>query len=232
MKNIQIHTMVRRKIAAMTLAGAAAAILIAAPYTFVSAEDSMATPYNTTAQQMGKMPPAPQMGMENRIQQYVTNGKITSEQADKLKKALQEQHQKEQKDREKFMKNLPAQTGVSEATLKEIMKPQAGPHRNFKHGGNPGQQMKQLVQNGKVTQDEATALETYFKNHHPQNVSGSPETAQSTHQRQHKTPDEMCQEIATSTGISQSRVKAIMELMRPQGAPPQGEQGQPLPNES
>ena len=226
-KNIQIHELLRRKIAAITLAGAAAAILITAPYAFVSADDTTSASQNAGMTQQTSQMPHPQFNMENHIQQYVTSGKITSEQAAKLQKALQEQHQKNKTDHEKFMKELPDKTGISEDTLKEIMK---RPDFKGKRMGNPGQRMQQFVKDGKVTQAEATALETYFKNNHPQ----KPEAGATKQQR--KSPDEMCQEIATGTGLSQSRVKEIMELMRPQGAPPQGQpsqdgQGQPPQDE-
>lgn len=225
MKKIQIHTMLRKKMAAITLVGASAAILIAAPYAFVSAEDTTTAvmPCDVAVQHMGPMHQGMRFDMDNRIHQYVTNGKITSEQADKLEKAMQEQFQKQQKNREDFIKNLPGKTGISESTLNEIMRPGAGMHRNFRHRGNPDQRLQQLVQNGKVTQDEATALETYFKNHHPRRGFGNSKAMHSTQQQHHQFYTEMCHDIATDSGISQSRVEEIMQLMWSQNAPSQGE---------
>lgn len=215
-KNMQIHQILRRKVAAITLAGAAAAILITAPYLFVSADDTASASKNAGTTQQTSQMSHPQGNMENHIQEYVTNGKITSEQAAKLQKALQEQHQKNKENHDKFMKELPDETGISEDTLKEIMK---RPDFKSKRMGNRGQRMQQLVKDGKVTQDEATALETYFKNNRPQKSEAGAEKQQ----RQRKSPDEMSQEIANGTGLTQSRVKEIMELMRPQGNPPQGQ---------
>jgi polyhydroxyalkanoate synthesis regulator phasin len=222
MKNTQFDTSLRRKLAAITLTGAAAAMLIVAPYAFSFAADSSVPDSTTSAsQQMRKMPP-PQGNLKNRIQQYVNDGKITNEQADKLQAALKDQHNTEQKNHEKFMKNLPGKTGISENTLKDILTFQGGPRH---HQGQRGQQMQQLVQNGKITQAEATSLQTYFKNHHPKGPAQGQEKMSGEQQR--KSPDEMCQDVANGTGISQSRVKEIMELMRPQGQPPKDGQCQP-----
>ena len=48
----------------------------------------------------------------------VKEGKITQEQADKLKKAIADFQEKQAKERQKFMKGLPGKTGISESTLR------------------------------------------------------------------------------------------------------------------
>lgn len=129
------------RIASICLAGAAAAILTAAPFMPSFAADTDAQAGATTKQtqqtaQQGRhrMPPHPRFNPDQRINQYVSDGTITQDQADKLKKALKEEHEKQQKEHETFMKNLPKKTGISEDTLKKIM-PQRPQPRRAPHDG-------------------------------------------------------------------------------------------------
>ena len=143
-----------------------------------------------------------------RIDQMVQQGKITSDQADKLKTALKDFQEKQHKERQQFLKSLPDKTGISEETLRDVLV-----QPRFRRGPAPQARMQQLVKDGSITQNEATALETYFKNHHPQRDG---------HKRGER-PDfqKIQEEISNETGISTDRLQEIGKLMHPRG--PQGE---------
>ena len=106
------------------------------------------------------------------------------------------------------MKSLPDKTGISEATLREIMAPP-----RMLRGSGPQQRLQQLVKDGSITQSEATALEQSFKKHHP--GQGQPPKAPARGQK----PDrqKLEQELSEETGISTDRLQEIMQLMHQQG---------------
>lgn len=125
----------RKKMASLALAGVAAAFIAAAPSGMASAADMRNTP-PPPPQRIGA--PGPALGhgtfaFSHRIQAMVRDGKITQEQAFKLNDAVKRFEKKQGKERRKFMKNLPEQTGISEDTLKELFAPPkkrpAPPHR-------------------------------------------------------------------------------------------------------
>lgn len=201
-----LHTWQRRTLAAV-LAGTAAVMIGVAPFAIAQAADTAdaAAGASTRPQMTRKMPPArPGTGQNARIDRMVQQGKITSEQADKLKKAIADFREKEAKDHQKFMKSLPDKTGISEATLREIMAPP-----RMLRGSGP----QQLVKDGSITQSEATALEQSFRKHHP--GQGQPSKALADGQR----PDrqKLEQELSQETGISTTRLQEIMQLMHQQG---------------
>ena len=182
-----------------------------APFTIAQAAGTAdaASGASTRPQMTRKMPPArPGTGQNARIDRMVQQGKITSEQADKLKKEIADFREKEAKDHQKFMKSLPDKTGISEATLREIMAPP-----RMLRGSGPQQRLQQLVKDGSITQSEATALEQSFRKHHPR--QGQPPKAPADGQR----PDrqKLEQELSQETGISTQRLQEIMQLMHQQG---------------
>lgn len=199
----------QNKVVAVALAGAAAFTLGTAPLALAS-EPAAAAGSETRAQR--KMPPLRPFRPDFRINQMVKEGKITQEQADKLKKALSDFQAKQAKERQKFMKSLPGKTGISEATLREIMMP-----RRFMHGPGPQLRLQQLVKDGSVTEQEAAALEKSFQNHRPQ-------AGQRPAEGQRPDPQQMLQKMSEETGISTSRLQEIMQHMHQQG--PQGPQGE------
>ena len=87
-----LHIWQRRTLAAV-LAGTAAVMIGVAPFTIAQAAGTAdaASGASTRPQMTRKMPPArPGTGQNARIDRMVQQGKITSEQADKLKKAISE----------------------------------------------------------------------------------------------------------------------------------------------
>lgn len=208
----------KKRTTAVLLAGTAAVIFAASPYIPGQAADAAtgATTNQTTVQQHMKRHPG---DMRNgRIEQMVSENKITQEQADKLKDAMKEFRGKQAKERLEFMKNLPKKTGIPEATLQQIftLPPRMGGPRM-----NPQQHMQQLVQNGSITQQEATALETFFKNHRPDGDNQTDVMKKHTGER----PDrqQLLKEMSEETGISTDRLQEIMKLAHPQGQPPMGQ---------
>jgi polyhydroxyalkanoate synthesis regulator phasin len=205
-----LHTWQRRTLAAV-LAGTAAVMIGVAPFAIAQAADTAdaAAGASTRPKMTRQMPPMhPGIGQNARIDRMVQQGKITSEQADKLKKAIADFREKEAKDHQKFMKSLPDKTGISEATLREIMAPP-----RMLRGSGPQQRLQQLVKDGSITQSEATALEQSFRKHHPR--QGQLPKAPADRQR----PDrqKLEQELSQETGISTQRLQEIMQLMHQQG---------------
>lgn len=205
-----LHTWQRRTLAAV-LAGTAAVMIGVAPFAIAQAADTAdaAAGASTRPKMTRQMPPMhPGIGQNARIDRMVEQGKITSEQANKLKKAIADFREKEAKDHQKFMKSLPDKTGISEATLREIMAPP-----RMLRGFGPQQRLQQLVKDGSITQSEATALEQSFQKHHPR--QGQPPKAPADGQR----PDrqKLEQELSQETGISTIRLQEIMQLMHQQG---------------
>ncbi|MBS5581280.1 MAG: hypothetical protein KHX20_01640 [Megasphaera sp.] len=140
--------------------------------------------------------------IDHNIDTLVQEGKITQDQATKLKKACQDFQKKEQKDHQAFEKSLPSKTGIDESTLKEIFK---RPQRRGNHR-NPQAQLNSLVAQGKVTQEEATTLDTYFKSHRPDK--------ESTETRAERPDtDSMISQMSEETGISKDRLQEIGTLM-------------------
>lgn len=133
----------QKKFLAVTLAGTAAFTLGAAP--LAMAAEPAETAQSTEARKPGKMPPMRPFGPDFRIKKMVKEGKITQEQADKLKKAIADFQEKQAKERQKFMKGLPGKTGIPESILRELMAPP-----RFRHGPGP-----QLQQGQQGTQTEA-----------------------------------------------------------------------------
>lgn len=205
-----LHTWQRRTLAAV-LAGTAAVMIGVAPFTVAQAADTTdaAAGASTRPQMIRQMPPIhPGIGQNARIDRMVQQGKITSEQADKLKKAIADFREKEAKDHQKFMKSLPDKTGISEETLREIMAP-----LRLRRGFGPQARLQQLVKDGSITQSEATALEQSFQKHHPR--QGQPPQAPADGQRQDR--QKLEQELSQETGISTTRLQEIMQLMHQQG---------------
>ena len=205
-----LHTWQRRTLAAV-LAGTAAVMIGVAPFTIAQAADTTdaAAGASTRPKMTRQMPPIhPGIGQNARIDRMVQQGKITSEQANKLKKAIADFREKEAKDHQKFMKRLPNKTGISEETLREIMTPP-----RLRRGFGPQARLQQLVKDGSITQSEATALEQSFQKHHSQ--QGQPPKAPADGQR----PDrqKLEQELSQETGISTTRLQEIMQLMHQQG---------------
>lgn len=205
-----LHTWQRRTLAAV-LAGTAAVMIGVAPFTIAQAADTTdaAAGASTRPKMTRQMPPIhPGIGQNARIDRMVQQGKITSEQANKLKKAIADFREKEAKDHQKFMKSLPNKTGISEETLREIMAPP-----RLRRGFGPQARLQQLVKDGSITQSEATALEQSFQKHHSR--QGQPPKAPADGQR----PDrqKLEQELSQKTGISTTRLQEIMQLMHQQG---------------
>lgn len=204
-----LHTWQRRTLAAV-LAGTAAVMIGVAPFTIAQAADTTdaAAGASTRPKMTRQMPPIhPGIGQNARIDRMVQQGKITSEQANKLKKAITDFREKEAKDHQKFMKSLPNKTGISEETLREIMAPP-----RLRRGFGPQARLQQLVKDGSITQSEATALEQSFQKHHSR--QGQPPKAPADGQR----PDrqKLEQELSQETGISTTRLQEIMQLMHQQ----------------
>lgn len=205
-----LHTWQRRTLAAV-LAGTAAVMIGVAPFTIAQAADTTdaAAGASTRPKMTRQMPPIhPGIGQNARIDRMVQQGKITSEQANKLKKAIADFREKEAKDHQKFMKSLPNKTGISEETLREIMAPP-----RLRRGFGPQARLQQLVKDGSITQSEATALEQSFQKHHSR--QGQPPKAPADGQR----PDrqKLEQELSQETGISTTRLQEIMQFMHQQG---------------
>lgn len=205
-----LHTWQRRTLAAV-LAGTAAVMIGVAPFTIAQAADTTdaAAGASTRPKMTRQMPPIhPGIGQNARIDRMVQQGKITSEQANKLKKAIADFREKEAKDHQRFMKSLPNKTGISEETLREIMAPP-----RLRRGFGPQARLQQLVKDGSITQGEATALEQSFQKHHSR--QGQPLKAPADGQR----PDrqKLEQELSQETGISTTRLQEIMQLMHQQG---------------
>jgi len=205
-----LHTWQRRTLAAV-LAGTAAVMIGVVPFTIAQAADTTdaAAGASTRPKMTRQMPPIhPGIGQNARIDRMVQQGKITSEQANKLKKAIADFREKEAKDHQKFMKSLPNKTGISEETLREIMAPP-----RLRRGFGPQARLQQLVKDGSITQSEATALEQSFQKHHSR--QGQPPKAPADGQR----PDrqKLEQELSQETGISTTRLQEIMQLMHQQG---------------
>ena len=205
-----LHTWQRRTLAAV-LAGTAAVMIGVAPFTIAQAADTTdaAAGASTRPKMIRQMPPIhPGIGQNARIDRMIQQGKITSEQADKLKKAIADFREKEAKDHQKFMKSLPDKTGISEETLREIMAPP-----RLRRGFGPQARLQQLVKDGSITQSEATALEQSFQKHYSR--QGQPPKAPADGQRQDR--QKLEQELSQETGISTTRLQEIMQLMHQQG---------------
>lgn len=140
--------------------------------------------------------------IDHKIDRFVQEGKLTQEQATKLKKECQDFQKKEQRNHQTFEKNLPSKTGIDENTLKELFK---RPKR-WSYHKNPQEKMNSLVAQGKITQEEATALERFFKNHRP---------TKEDFQKRAERPDRegMLSLMAEETGISKERLQEIGTLM-------------------
>ena len=205
-----LHTWQRRTLAAV-LAGTAAVMIGVAPFTIAQAADTTdaAAGASTRPKMTRQMPPIhPGIGQNARIDRMVQQGKITSEQANKLKKAIADFREKEAKDHQKFMKSLPNKTGISEETLREIMAPP-----RLRRGFGPQARLQQLVKDGSITQSLATALEQSIQKHHSR--QGQPPKAPADGLK----PDrqKLEQELSQETGISTTRLQEIMQLMHQQG---------------
>lgn len=206
----------KKSVLAAALAGTAAFMIGTAPFAVAQAAETTdaAAGASTRVGTAAQMPPMRPFGPELRIKQMVQQGKITSEQAEKLKKAIADFHEKQEKDHQKFIKSLPSKTGISETTLQELMAP---PRIHRGKGQGPQQRLQQLVKDGSVTEKEAAALEQAFKNHQPQ-------AGQLSMQGQRPDRQQMEKQLSEETGISTSRLQEIMKLLhpqRPQGDAPQ-----------
>lgn len=136
-----------KKVTAVVLAGAAALTLGTAPLAMAAEPAETA---GSEARVQHHMPPMRPFQPDFRIKQMVKEGKITREQAEKLKKAMADFQEKQAKERQKFMKSLPDKTGISESTLRELMVPP-----RFHRGPGPQLQQGQQGTQEKVPQEEA-----------------------------------------------------------------------------
>lgn len=124
---------VRKRILAVSLVGAAAAIMAAMPYGMASAADAETGPSVPPPRMERRMGPGPavspqaKLAFSHRVQQMVRDGKLTSDQALKLNKEMQRFQKKQRKERRQFMESLSDRTGIDQDTLKEIFAP---PQRN------------------------------------------------------------------------------------------------------
>lgn len=196
---------IERKFSAALLAGAAVAVLAAVPFTSSFAADTdnppappmMGAPRENMAHQADK---------DKHIDDMVTAGKLTSEQGEKLKAALKEFSAKQRSERKAFFDSLPNKTGISESTLKEVFRPRHGRGHD-----NPKAAMDKLVEQGKITQQEAEALNAFFTKR-AENMSARTDTDD----RNRPDPQQFLADMSASTGISSERLNEIRELMRPQ----------------
>lgn len=204
----------KKKVLSGLLAGTAAVMLMASPYMPVSAYDTTTAQTQQAATEEGAPGPhdghqkGPQQAMTERIATMVKNGKITQDQADKLEVSMKAFHEKQGQEMKAWRDNLPNETGISQDTLKEIFK---RPHHQRMSPEQMKQRMAQLVQDGKVTQTEMDALQTYFQNHKPDKSQAQ--------KGEKKDPKQMMQNISSETGISTDRLQEIMHMMMPPKGP-------------
>lgn len=120
---------IRKKMVALSLVGAAAAIMAAVPYGIASAADAetgASMPPPTMERPMGPGPammPQQKLAFSHRVQQMVRDGRITSDQAFKLNDEMKRFQRRQHKERQKFIESLPDRTGIDQDTLKEIFMP-------------------------------------------------------------------------------------------------------------
>ncbi len=132
-------TYVRKRILAVSLVSAAAAIMAAMPYGIASAADAETGPSVPPPRMERRMGPGPavmpqaKLAFSHRIQQMVRDGKLTSDQALKLNKEMQRFQKKQRKERRQFMESLPDKTGIDQDTLKEIFTPPQRDHMMKHH---------------------------------------------------------------------------------------------------
>lgn len=120
---------IRKKMVALSLVGAAAAIMAAVPYGIASAADAetgASMPPPKMERPMGPGPammPQQKLAFSHRVQQMVRDGRITSDQAFKLNDEMKRFQRRQHKERQKFIESLPDRTGIDQDTLKEIFMP-------------------------------------------------------------------------------------------------------------
>lgn len=120
---------IRKKMVALSLVGAAAAIMAAVPYGMASAADAetgASMPPPKMERPMGPGPammPQQKLAFSHRVQQMVRDGRITSDQAFKLNDEMKRFQRRQHKERQKFIESLPDRTGIDQDTLKEIFMP-------------------------------------------------------------------------------------------------------------
>jgi polyhydroxyalkanoate synthesis regulator phasin len=201
---MKIQYNLKKKVLAGVLAGTAAVMLMAAPYMPVSASNDTAKAESYAAEM--QHPGGPGMhknnGFKDRLAQMVKDGKITQDQADKLSSSMKAFREKQKQERKDWMEQLPNETGISQDTLKTIFRPQ---HKHMMDPQQMKQRMDQLVKDGKVTQDEATALENFHKTHKP---DGKKDGEKLTHEQR-------LQQVSEATGISTDRLQEIGHMMMP-----------------
>jgi polyhydroxyalkanoate synthesis regulator phasin len=204
---MNIQKSLKQKVMASVLAGTAAAILMAAPFMPVSANDSNnAQPSAYTESADGGQHKAPinrHNFFNEKLTKMVNAGTITQDQADKLKAAMKEHKDQVKADHDAWMKSLPDKTGISEQTLKQIF---AHPKRHM-DPQKMQKRMTKLVQDGKITQTEADSIQNFFKNHKPD---------QNKQKGERPDPQQMLQTMSSETGISSDRLQEIQHMMMPQ----------------
>ncbi len=195
------HTNLTKKVLASVLAGAALLTFAVTPYMPVSANDG-ATQEKTEAvahdghgfgHQRGDR------GLDQRLEKMVNDGKITSDQATSLKKAMAAFHKKQAAEQKEFMDSLPDKTGISHDTLKNIFQRPVFQKRQNR--------LADLVKQGTVTQAEADSLQKFFSSHKP-GSEGAPQSR-----------EEARAMMVKETGISSDRLDEIMKQMRPPMGP-------------
>ncbi len=118
---------------ALSISGAAFAIIAASPVAVSHAYDAETGATRRPPQRVEQRSDLGQVAMKVRfshhLQAMVADGKITKDQAFKLQNELDRFHERQQKDRQRFMDRLPEKTGISEDTLQELFAPRDGARR-------------------------------------------------------------------------------------------------------
>lgn len=137
---MNIRYIVKKTCMPLALAGAAFAIMAASPVAVSHAYDAETGATRRPPQRVEQWNDLGQVAMKvrfsHRLQAMVADGKITKDQAFKLQNELDRFHERQQKDRQRFMDKLPEKTGISEDTLQELFAPpQRAPRDGARRSG-------------------------------------------------------------------------------------------------
>lgn len=133
---MNIRCMIKKTGVPLVLSGAAFAIMAASPVAVTHAYDAETgatrRPPQRLEQQQGLGMVQQKVRFSHRLQDMVGSGKITKDQALKLQRELERFHERQQRNRERFIQNLPEKTGIAEDTLKELFQPpRKGPQDTY-----------------------------------------------------------------------------------------------------
>ena len=143
--------------------------------------------------------------VQNRMAALVQEGQITQTEADSIQnffvnhKPDWSRQNGERPDMRNMWQQMAEETGISAERLKEIhfmVMPQYANHKIM---------MEQMIKDGKMTQTEADSIRNYLKTHQDDFQQGKRLDA-----------EQMLADMSESTGISNDRLRTIMEAMRPQ----------------